>query len=147
MATDTAMTVALTSAATKTEVYSVQDVHDFACCSATGFFKYGKDGSDLIEVCAPKNQHLKNTFLGAAKRIAAGMNTKDALIIFIAAHNCGDIIIGSDTLLSKDELKEAMITESQRILLWSTSCYGEFGLRMSRGLVMSPKSQLKIWNP
>ncbi|KAF9072004.1 hypothetical protein BDP27DRAFT_1496629 [Rhodocollybia butyracea] len=121
MATDTAMTVALTSAATKTE----QQV----------FFEYGKDGSDLIEVCAPKNVvvvnnsvDLKNTFLGAVKRITAGMNTKDVLIIFIAAHDCGDIIIGTDTLLSKDELKEAMDTKNQRILLWSTSRYGEFWL-------------------
>ncbi|KAF9047240.1 hypothetical protein BDP27DRAFT_1517435, partial [Rhodocollybia butyracea] len=43
-------------------------------------------------------------------------------------HDCGDIIIGSNTLLSKDELKKAVDTKSQRIFWWSTSCDGEFWL-------------------
>ncbi|KAF9074256.1 hypothetical protein BDP27DRAFT_1317544, partial [Rhodocollybia butyracea] len=131
MATDTAMTVALTSDVMKHEIYSFQDFRDFACCSPTGFFKYGED----IEVPAPKDVFvvrnsvdLKHMFLEALARITTAMNAKDTLLIFIATHDCGDIIIGNDTLLSKHELKEGVKTRSQRLFFWSTSCYGDFWL-------------------
>ncbi|KAJ7591096.1 hypothetical protein C8J56DRAFT_552788 [Mycena floridula] len=134
MATDLVVISRVMTSVTQPSIsrsFSIHPFRTFRCADADGYFKYGDDGSDRVQVLAPDDDVvnnngavLKNQFLATVKSTRKNMKPVDTLLIFIAGHGdeqTGQVWIGSATL-SKFELSQAVGTRG-KVFLWSTACF------------------------
>ncbi|KAF9031387.1 hypothetical protein BDZ89DRAFT_626815 [Hymenopellis radicata] len=133
MATEIAVAAALVeNPATVVHLFSTIPFREFSGCSQDGFFKFGDDKADHLEVPVPNDAFvvihrngatLKDMFLHKISSITTHMKPSDKLIVFIAAHGVeeGDVMIGGHPLKISEVAHQ--IRNNATTILWSTICF------------------------